>query len=383
MWLRSVGICRTLSITILSILFLLCEAEAPLVAQTFNKEQIETLEKIIPLVCGNFEQSGKNKTISIDTNAKAELSSLFKKLADLGIQGAGKINIDEYSGVLRTEIAPQLNNVRECRLKVWTDLVSRVSPAKSGQNGVSDHLKSVKINTTTISSFISKVGEPTLSSNFVSRFDFSDYVIFVYFNSGEAEDKNYLPKVIRGIAFVGSVDSDATFEIDGAWNKPPYCRARDQTDDCKQFVSPTGLGSLTVKDYILRKDSCEIEWTKRSGDMSPYFTISCGSFTNSNITLYISADDRELTAAGVNYDEVYETFVKEKYEPEQKQPNGVFAPPRPPKLKDLEDIRKEFKIIEKAIPTRLEIADYRLPEAWDKIDENYYYFHHSQNNPRN
>src|SRR6516164_973074 len=101
-------------------------------AQNYSQQQLDVFDRILPLVCGYYQPNGDSKTIELNGTAKAELSSLFKKLADLGIEGAGKLDVEEYSGVLRNQIGPELKDVRDCRLKVFTDLQGQLSnPSKA------------------------------------------------------------------------------------------------------------------------------------------------------------------------------------------------------------------------------------------------------------
>jgi hypothetical protein len=52
----------------------------------------------------------------------AELNGLAKRLADLGVSGAGDLTSKSYQGVLQRELADTLNNQRQCKLEVLRTL---------------------------------------------------------------------------------------------------------------------------------------------------------------------------------------------------------------------------------------------------------------------
>jgi len=86
----------------------------------------EPLNKILGIVCGAYENSGNNKEIELSGTAKAEINSLLKKLADAGANISGSFNVDQYVGVLQSDLQRDRASVRECRERVWRDLKDRV-----------------------------------------------------------------------------------------------------------------------------------------------------------------------------------------------------------------------------------------------------------------
>ena len=57
----------------------------------------------------------------------AELNELIKKLVPIGVDGAARFDTNSYSGVLRKELATELADIRECKMKIFGDLVVRLS----------------------------------------------------------------------------------------------------------------------------------------------------------------------------------------------------------------------------------------------------------------
>lgn len=74
--------------------------------------------------CKNIPLEGTGGEIELSVQAKAELSGIVKKLASLGIEGAGKYQTSEYEGLLQKDITEALKSSVDCRLKIWQDLKS-------------------------------------------------------------------------------------------------------------------------------------------------------------------------------------------------------------------------------------------------------------------
>jgi len=94
--------------------------------QTINAEALATIEDFSSKFCGDYLEGGSASAMSASGEAQAQLTGLFKKLADLGIKGAASINSEEYIGVLREDLGEELKNARECRLAVWESLKEAV-----------------------------------------------------------------------------------------------------------------------------------------------------------------------------------------------------------------------------------------------------------------
>ena len=114
--------------------------------QTLNVEALATIEDFSAKLCGDYLEGGSSSTMSASGEAQAELTGLFKKLADLGITGAASINSEEYVGVLREDLGEELQSARECKLAVLDSLKEAViqevvkapppAPTLQADNGV-------------------------------------------------------------------------------------------------------------------------------------------------------------------------------------------------------------------------------------------------------
>ncbi|MEM8571163.1 MAG: hypothetical protein AAGG56_09670 [Pseudomonadota bacterium] len=54
------------------------------------------------------------------------MAVLSRRLVDIGIEGAGVLEGSEYQGVLREQLADELKDSRQCRLKVFDQMFARV-----------------------------------------------------------------------------------------------------------------------------------------------------------------------------------------------------------------------------------------------------------------
>lgn len=116
--------------TILAALLLVIHLPLQVMAQT-NDDPTELILEMLPAVCGEFPTSGSSSSFSISGDANTKLKGLLDKLADLGIDGAVDVDTDEYVGVLRSEVGEQLNSVRDCRERVWSDMRSLIVKEES------------------------------------------------------------------------------------------------------------------------------------------------------------------------------------------------------------------------------------------------------------
>lgn len=79
--------------------------------------------------CGEYATGGSRENLQLEGSAKAELDGFLKKLTDIGVEGAAQFDTGEYVGVLQQELRGELQSVRDCRLKIWSDLKAGVVEA--------------------------------------------------------------------------------------------------------------------------------------------------------------------------------------------------------------------------------------------------------------
>lgn len=79
-------------------------------------------------ICGIVAASGESKGMKVEGDVNAQLSSLLKKLANLGISVSVGADATEYQGVLQADLATTLKNLQDCKLKVLETLSKRLLP---------------------------------------------------------------------------------------------------------------------------------------------------------------------------------------------------------------------------------------------------------------
>jgi hypothetical protein len=100
-------------------------------AQTPARAQFPGLNEIADMadrICGFVATSGSSTNTTVTGKLNVELNGLAKRLAELGITGAGEITKKEYQGVLQQDLASALKNLSECKLVVFQRLAPLVDP---------------------------------------------------------------------------------------------------------------------------------------------------------------------------------------------------------------------------------------------------------------
>jgi hypothetical protein len=103
------------------------------IADAYAQNQPEALQEITDTadrICGSVAAAGQGTDVKITGDVKAQLSGLAKKLADLGISGAGDVTTGSYEGVLRDQLATVLSEQRNCKLAVFQSLLNVVFPPR-------------------------------------------------------------------------------------------------------------------------------------------------------------------------------------------------------------------------------------------------------------
>jgi hypothetical protein len=77
-------------------------------------------------LCNIVRLAGNSQSLKVTGDVKAELSGLFKQLADIGISGAADFNKDQYENVLRADLAAAVEHNAECKLNVFYKLQEKM-----------------------------------------------------------------------------------------------------------------------------------------------------------------------------------------------------------------------------------------------------------------
>jgi hypothetical protein len=69
-------------------------------------------------ICNTIAQEGGSELVELSGNVKAKLGGAVAKIADLGIEGAGKYRTEQFKGPLQQEVAKAVKDNATCRLEV-------------------------------------------------------------------------------------------------------------------------------------------------------------------------------------------------------------------------------------------------------------------------
>jgi hypothetical protein len=129
--------------------FFICSALAvclPAVAQADTREILDEIAQTADKICGAVSQAGSSTSVEAKGDVKALLSGLLKHLADLGVEGGGSVDVKNYEGVVQDQLAGALENLRNCKEKVFDILQKKLIPDQQGAlpSGVQDQLSDIK-----------------------------------------------------------------------------------------------------------------------------------------------------------------------------------------------------------------------------------------------
>ncbi|MCC4775411.1 hypothetical protein AB4077_20260 [Vibrio cyclitrophicus] len=103
-----------------------------------QKEALNLIVTTAKELCENVPLSGGTEGVQLTGEAKAKVSGIVKKLADLGLEGAVKYESNEYEGVLQEDLAAIVNKSANCKMDVWKDLQDKLvlppEPTSSTKN---------------------------------------------------------------------------------------------------------------------------------------------------------------------------------------------------------------------------------------------------------
>jgi hypothetical protein len=96
-------------------------------AQELNPEQTNIIRDTAASICNTVRDvKGQKSEVQIQGDVKATLSGVVKKLADLGVSGAGSLNREEFEGLSRDATATALEGDRGCRERVFNKMFDLV-----------------------------------------------------------------------------------------------------------------------------------------------------------------------------------------------------------------------------------------------------------------
>ena len=91
-----------------------------------QQEALDRIADFADRMCAVIELKGENQSLNISGKLDVEFSSLLKKLADLGVEGAIDKQNSSYSGVPHEQLVEALSGSTDCKLLLWNDLKEKL-----------------------------------------------------------------------------------------------------------------------------------------------------------------------------------------------------------------------------------------------------------------
>ncbi|CAN7365861.1 hypothetical protein [Acidovorax sp. LjRoot117] len=79
-------------------------------------------------ICGKTEAAGSQSRIALRGDANASVARLIRRLVDVGASVKAEYERDGYVGLPQNELAQTFNNERECRERIFQQLIERIIP---------------------------------------------------------------------------------------------------------------------------------------------------------------------------------------------------------------------------------------------------------------
>ena len=77
-------------------------------------------------ICYTVQQEGKQKELSGEL--QGQVNGVISKIVGLGVEGSGKLQTQEYQGVVREQLAATINHSADCKKDVFDKLVAVMLP---------------------------------------------------------------------------------------------------------------------------------------------------------------------------------------------------------------------------------------------------------------
>lgn len=93
-------------------------------AQQVTKEQLDMIADFADRLCQEMELAGEE--FSLSGQAEADLGSILKRLADIGVEGAADFSLKRYSGFTQEDLLEAMRESNQCKTIVWRDLQNQI-----------------------------------------------------------------------------------------------------------------------------------------------------------------------------------------------------------------------------------------------------------------
>src|SRR5258708_24679542 len=115
-----------------------------------QKQALDIIAYFAERLCQAVPAQGGDRNVELTGKAKAELSNVVKKIADLGLEGGVKYQTSTYQGVLQKDLAALPKGSADCKVTVWSDLKDKLLPSgnavkPAAQGGAAIVLRSARL----------------------------------------------------------------------------------------------------------------------------------------------------------------------------------------------------------------------------------------------
>lgn len=93
--------------------------------ETFQ-QQLDVIADYAERICDRIPLKGSGENVELSGAARAELSGVLGRLADLGVSGSAQYQSEEYQGLLQKDLANALQDARDCRREIHNKLTDRL-----------------------------------------------------------------------------------------------------------------------------------------------------------------------------------------------------------------------------------------------------------------
>jgi hypothetical protein len=96
-----------------------------------HRAALQIISEFADRFCKEIRLQTSSERIEASGEAKAQVSNLIKRLADLGIDGSVKYLSETAQGPLREQLMEMTRDNTQCRLRIWNDLKGTILDASS------------------------------------------------------------------------------------------------------------------------------------------------------------------------------------------------------------------------------------------------------------
>lgn len=106
-------------LSVTAAMFAMASANCSAMDADAQAKALMTISEFAEKICNTVPAEGGNNSLQLNGKAKAQLSGVVKKLADLGIEGSAQYSSNEYKSVLQSDLAKALKDNAACKAHVF------------------------------------------------------------------------------------------------------------------------------------------------------------------------------------------------------------------------------------------------------------------------